>query len=242
MAIRRRRTSRASSGSTQSSSVGGGGVKALQNTVWDFMIPGIPLTPVMVFSFEPYSGATGTGDVGLEDILGLLGNGDFQTCNFPVYPKVGLQGLIIKTNIPDFVQYADAPLESIPASLSETIEVASDKAQYIGCDNGSSNISQSGLRIKKTPKILSISSISQNEVVISLDIFDLPQNIFKTLGDESFFPYNAAIAVQAGILVPVDTYLNRGQIAATGIYARHLPSAKNTSKTTLSTNFDFTIG
>jgi|TARA_B100000035_G_scaffold44296_2_gene33293 hypothetical protein len=240
MAIRRRRTSRVSPGSGQRSNVGGSSVKAMQNTIWDYLIPGIPLSNTIAFDLTPYTGVT--GDVTLESVLGMLGTGDFQTCSFPVYPRVGLNGLLIRTNIPDFTQYADVPISNIPTSLAETIEVASDKAKYIGCDNGSGNISQSGLRIKTTPKINSIASLSENEVLISLDIFNYAQNVFVNQNNEPFFPHNESVAAQDSILVPIDSYLNNGQIAATGVYARHLPSAKNTSKTSISTNFDFSLG
>jgi len=245
MAIRRRRTYGGSSGSRQGSSVSRGGVRAFQNTIWDYVVPGTPLIPSVVFSFEGYNVGADTNVVSLEDVLGIIGTGNFQTCNFPVYPRAILSGLIVRTNISDFVQYADEPVENIPTSLADTIQVCSDKAQYIGCDNGGANVSQFGLRIKATPKILSISSISQNEVIVSLDITNLPQNIFENLGGQDFYPYNQSVAGQIGSLatpIPIDTYLNRGQIAASGIYVRHLPSALNTSKTTLATNFDFTLG
>ena len=243
MAIKRRITPGPSSTGNRTTSNSFGGAKALQNTVWDWLVPQTPLIPIVTFDLVPYASATSAaGAVTIQDVLEILGTGNFQTCNFPVYPSVGLSGLLVRTNIPDFTQYADAPLSNIPVSLAETIEVSSDKAQYIGCDNGGGNISQSGLRIKATPKINGISSLPGNEVIVSLDISNLAQNVFVNQGNQEFFPYNESVAPQAGVLIPIDSYLNNGQIGASGIYARHLPSSKNTSKTSLSSNFNFSLG
>jgi len=237
MAIRRKTTPRPSSGSNRITAIGGGAAK--QNTVWDWFAPGVPLNTVQTFDLTPYA-SSNTGPVTLQDVLGLLSTSSLGPCNFPVYPRVGLTGLFIRTNISEFTQYADAPPSQIPVSLAETIEVASDKGQYLGCDNGSANVSQSGVRIKTQPKITSIISLGENEVLVSLDIFNLAQNVFVGQSGLPFFPWNEDV-FQQGVLVPINAYFNNGQIAANGIYARYLPGNKNTSLTSLSSTFDFSL-
>ena len=241
MAIRRKTTPRPSSGGNRitAGNVGGGGVKALQNTVWEWFIPTAPMSPVLNFSLIPYAGTT-TGPVTLEDVIGMLGSGSFSSCNFPVYPQVDLNGLLLRTNIPEFVQYAGAPLSDIPLSLAESVQIQSDKAKYIGCDNGSANVSQADIQLRTTPKIESIQPLTDTEVLVSFSIFNFAQNVFTTGNSQPFFPYNLETA-QAGTLVSIDSYLNQGQISAQGIRAIYLPANKVTSPAPVGGTFNFTL-
>ena len=245
MAIRRRRTSRGASGSTQAAKAGGGGggVKAMQNVVWEWLAPTALLTPSVSFDLAPYAGAQSqTGVITMQDVLEMMNSGSFQACGFPVYPRVGLTSLLVRTNIPAFTQYADVPVEEIPLSVAENIRIDSDKGFYVGCDDGTANISQSDVRLRAYPKINGIQSFANNEVIVALLMNDLAENSFITSGNQPFFPYNLQTNPVGGVPFLGDAYLNNGQISVTGIRAIYVAGNKATSPASLNGNFDFSLG
>ena len=149
---------------------------------------------------------------------------------------------MIKTNIQAFVDYADVDPAQIPPSLGETITVFSDKGRYVGCDNGSANVSQADVRLKRDGvKIAGISSISNTEVVVSISINNDAADLFVGTGNQPFFPYNSQTTQIGGVPFFGETYLNQGEIIIGGIKARYNPGPKVTSSNG-GASFSFTLG
>lgn len=229
MAIRRRRNTSAPRGQG-----GGGGVGSaalLQNTIWDWLVPGAGFVTNVGFELAQYSTAgSQTGEVTVLDVLEMANTGIFTPCTFPVYPIISFSGLLIRTNIQEFLNYADVPAAQIPQSLADTITVFSDKGRYEGCDNGSANISQPNVRLKVDgPKIAGIQSISNTECVVSLAVSNDPAELFVGQDNQPFFPYNSQTTQIGGVPFFGETYLNQGNIHISGIRARYNPGPKFTS-------------
>jgi len=241
MAIRRRRNTSAPKG--QGGGGGAGSSALLQNTSWDWLVPGAGVATSVIFDLSQYNvPGSQTGSVTVMDAIEMSQSGIFSPCTFPVFPRINISGLLIKTNIQAFTDYADVDPAQIPLGLGETITIFSDKGRYQGCDNGSANISQSNVRIKKDGvKILSITSVSNTEVVLALSINNDAGEIFVGQSNEPFFPYNSQTTQIGGVPFFGETYLNQGQIIVGGIRARYNPGPKITS-TNGGASFSFTLG
>ena len=229
MAIRRRRNTSAPRG--QGGGGGAGSAALLQNTVWDWLVPGAGFAISVGFDIGSYNiPGSQTGTVTIQDVIELANSGQTPPCNFPVYPQVSWSGLLIKTNIQAFMDYADVPAANIPQGLADTITLFSDKGRYIGCDNGSPNVSQSNVRLKVDgPKIIAIQSISNTECIISLAVSQDPADLFVGQDNQPFYPYNSQTTQVGGVPFFGETYLNQGSIQTSGIRARYNPGPKFTS-------------
>ena len=241
MAIRRRRNTSAPRG--QGGGGGAGSAALLQNTIWDWLVPGAGVVTSVGFDLTQYNvPGSLTGQVNVTDVLEMANTGVFTPCTFPVYPSISISGLLIRTNIQEFLNYAGVPAANIPQSLANTITVFSDKGRYEGCDNGSANISQPNVRLKVDgPKIIGIQSISNTECVVSLTVSTDPSDLFVGQNNQPFFPYNSQTTQVGGVPFFGETYLNQGAIQISGIRARYNPGPKFTSNGG-NASFSFTLG
>lgn len=241
MAIRRRRNTSAPRG--QGGGGGAGASALLQTTTWDWLVPGAGVVTSVVFDLNQYNiPGSQTGNVNVLDVIEMSQSGVFTPCTFPVFPRIQIGGLLIKTNIQAFVDYAGVDPAQIPPSLGDTITVFSDKGRYIGCDNGSANISQPDVRVKVDGvKILQITSVSNTEVVLALSINNDAGDIFVGTNNLPFFPYNSQTTQIGGVPFFGETYLNQGEIVVGGIKARYNPGPKVTSGNG-GASFGFTLG
>jgi len=229
MAIRRRRNTSVPRG--QGGGGGAGSAALLQNTIWDWLVPGAGFAINVGFDLSLYNApGSQTGDVTIQDVIQMSQTGQFTPCTFPVYPQIFWSGLLIRTNIQEFLDYADVPAANIPQGLADTITLFSDKGRYIGCDNGSANISQPNVRLKVDgPKITAIQSISNTECVVSIAVSQDPAELFIAQNNQPFFPYNSQTTQVGGVPFFGETYLNQGSIEISSIRARYNPGPKFTS-------------
>ena len=236
MAIRRKSTS------NRSRTPLGGSAPAVaqQTTTWDWMVPNIPIAASVNFSFDEYNLPESLIDQPTNaDVLEFLAQGNFNPCSFPVFPTVSIQGAIVKTNIPDFVQNAGLSGGEIPAQVRDSVQLVSDKGHYRGCDNNigtppfGDNFSQQDVTINTLARVTAINAINTAEVAVLIALIKPAQDIFVQEG-EPFFPFpppNGLVGPQSQVPFIGETYLNKGSIKVYGVRARHNPTNKITSPT-----------
>jgi hypothetical protein len=212
------------------------------STIWEWFAPDLISTD-QSFLTAPY----GSNDDVSFDLLDLLQSSTYPECNFPVYPKVFLGGSPwVRTNIAAFTQYAG---QEVPPQLVNDCRIISQKGRYIGCDNGTANISQLGVNFVAagdygTLTISSISDLGDGTVLVVFGVGARATNIFTKYTNpinQPFFPYNSQTTLVGGVPIFGETYLNKGKIQCKGLRAHYIPGNKNTQNNPNTLEWDFTI-
>ena len=220
-----------------------GGRKVLPpSTIWEWFAPDLIDTD-QSFLTTPY----GSNDDVSFDLLELLQSSTYPECNFPVYPRVSLIGSPwVRTNIPAFTQFAGQP---VPPQLANDCRIISQKGRYIGCDNGTANISQVGVNFVAagdygTLTISSITDLGDGTVLVIFSVNDRATNIFTKYTNpivQPFFPYNSQTTLVGGVPIFGEVYLNKGKIESKNLRAHYIPGNKYTQNNPGALEWDFKI-
>lgn len=219
-----------------------GGRKILPpNTVWEWFAAD-QLATDQFFATTPY----GSNDDVSFDLMDLLQSSTYPDCNFPVYPTAMLVGTPwVRTNISAFTQYAG---QEVPPNLVNDCRIISQKGRYIGCDNGTANISQLGINFVasgalNTLSINNIVDLGDGTVMVVFHVSDRAENLFTKYDNpisQPFFPYNSQSTAVGGVPVVGETYLNKGKIQSKDLRVHYIPGDKYTQPAP-SLEWDFTI-
>lgn len=212
------------------------------STVWEWVYPDTISTGI-TFNQSQYSNE----DIEF-DILDYLEQSDVPPCSFPVYPGVTFFSTFVRTNISDFTQYAGFDAADIPVQLSDSCRLISQKGNYIGCDDGTANVSQLGVNtiiFGDRLKIQNILDLGDGTVLINFHVVNVrAQDIFTLFSNpmvQPFYPYSTSTTQIGGVPIVGDAYLNKGKIRIGGFRAHYIPGNKYTLNNPAPFEVDFTI-